>query len=187
MRIITKAVLAVLLAVMCTGAVSAQDNKPTSAQKQFRYEGSVNISFSHMIRPGIFTLHGVRMYEGKWFLGGVLAADTGFPYGISAHIGFRPRWFFVNRKKFEMYLGLGAGYAFGRERWTLRVSAVEETTATSYLHGARLTPELGLGFKLRNGDAIDIGLLCDVDFRFCGISYFDSVIAKPGVSIGYRF
>ena len=36
---------------------------------------SVNISFSHMIRPGIFTLHGVRMDEGRWFLGGVLAAD----------------------------------------------------------------------------------------------------------------
>ena len=116
-----------------------------------------------------------------------MVADTGYPYGISAHIGFRPRWFFVNRDKFEMYLGLGAGYAFGRERWKLKVSADEETTATSYLHGARLTPELGLGFKLRNGDAIDIGLLCDVDFRFHGVSYFDSTIAKPGISIGYRF
>ena len=131
--------------------------------------------------------HGVRMDEGRWFLGGVLAADTGYPYGISAHIGFRPRWFFVNRDKFEMYLGLGAGYAFGREKWKLKVSADEETTATNYLHGARLTPELGLGFKLRNGDAIDIGLLCDVDFRFHGVSYFDSTIAKPGISIGYRF
>ena len=86
-----------------------------------------------------------------------------------------------------MYLGLGAGYAFGREKWKLKVSADEETTATNYLHGARLTPELGLGFKLRNGDAIDIGLLCDVDFRFHGVSYFDSTIAKPGISIGYRF
>ena len=185
MRIITKAVLAVSMAVMCAGTAHAQE-KGTD-QKPYRYEGSVNISFSHMIRPGIFTLHGVRMDEGRWFLGGVLAADTGYPYGISAHIGSRPRWFFVNRDKFEMYLGLGAGYAFGREKWKLKVSADEETTATNYLHGARLTPELGLGFKLRNGDAIDIGLLCDVDFRFHGVSYFDSTIAKPGISIGYRF
>ncbi len=185
MRIINKAVLAVSLAAMCAGMAYAQ--KKGTDQKSYRYEGSVNISFSHMIRPGIFTLHGVRMDEGRWFLGGVLTADTGYPYGISAHIGFRPRWFFVNRDKFEMYLGLGAGYAFGRERWKLKVSADEETTATSYLHGARLTPELGLGFKLRNGDAIDIGLLCDVDFRFHGVSYFDSTIAKPGISIGYRF
>ena len=73
MRIITKAVLAVSMAVMCAGTAHAQE-KGTD-QKPYRYEGSVNISFSHMIRPGIFTLHGVRMDEGRWFLGGVLAAD----------------------------------------------------------------------------------------------------------------
>ena len=73
MRIITKGVLAVSMAVMCAGTAHAQE-KGTD-QKPYRYEGSVNISFSHMIRPGIFTLHGVRMDEGRWFLGGVLAAD----------------------------------------------------------------------------------------------------------------
>ena len=77
MRIINKAVLAVSLAAMCAGMAYAQ--KKGTDQKSYRYEGSVNISFSHMIRPGIFTLHGVRMDEGRWFLGGVLTADTGYP------------------------------------------------------------------------------------------------------------
>ena len=57
MRIITKAVLAVSMAVMCAGTAHAQE-KGTD-QKPYRYEGSVNISFSHMINPVNWTTDAV--------------------------------------------------------------------------------------------------------------------------------
>ena len=166
MRIITKAVLAVSMAVMCAGTAHAQE-KGTD-QKPYRYEGSISL------RPGIF-------------LGGMAAVTYGTPQGLTANIGVFSRWYFTRAEKLEIFLSLAAGYI--NYAGSISDSSVPPSMRPehNYSGGVDLMPELGLGFRLKNKDAIDIALrwhysviLYDSDQHKVNSHY-------PGISIGYRF
>lgn len=157
-----------------------------------RYEGSVSLTYSYEVAVGLSTVHGVRLGGDRWFVGGALSADIGFPYGSFYSIGFHPRWFFVNAEKVECYLGCDAGFEYLRG-WNFRSDA---DRSASYGIGPELEPELGLGIKLRNGDAIYVAVSCSIDFMLSGTYYYRDgdfggplplTLIRPGISVGYRF
>ena len=160
--------------------------------KSYKYEGSVSLTYSYEVAVGLSTVHGVRLGGDRWFVGGALSADIGFPYGSFYSIGFHPRWFFVNAEKVECYLGCDVGFEY-LSGWNFRSDADK---SASYGIGPELDPELGMGIRLRNGDAIDIAVSCSIDFMLSGTYYYRDgdfggplplTLIRPGISVGYRF
>ena len=185
MRIITKAVLAVSMAVMCAGTAHAQE-KGTD-QKPYRYEGSISLKYSFLASLGLETVHGVRFERPGIFLGGMAAVTYGTPQGLAANIGVFSRWYFTRAEKLEIFLSLAAGYI--NYAGSISDSSVPPSIRPehNYSGGVDLMPELGLGFRLKNKNAIDIALrwhysviLYDSDQHKVNNHY-------PGISIGYRF
>ena len=89
----------------------------------------------------------------------------------------------------NVFIGGQAGLSFGIPQ------GVEPPSVTAgrknYAGGVDLMPEFGLGFKLRNGDAVDLAVRCQLAFGlydayksargWLGAEYY------PALMVGYRF
>ena len=142
------------------------------------YEGSVSVGVTYIINLGIRTTHGVRYLDKNLFLGGDLS-----------------RWYFVANKNIDTYLGCAAGLTTG--------STAYHNPYGEWLDvfeiGAYLTPEIGIGIRLRNGDYIDFALDFPLWLWFFDRTFTDDVLTHnggqsyfdyrpyPGIIIGYRF
>ena len=178
-----------LLAVIClpAAAESAENRTEHDTLKTRIYEGSVSLKYSFLASLGLETVHGVRFERPGIFLGGIAAVTYGTPQGLAANIGVFSRWYFTRAERLEIFLSLAAGYI--NYAGSISDSSVPPSMRPehNYSGGVDLMPELGLGFRLKNKDAIDIALrwhysviLYDSDQHKVNNHY-------PGISIGYRF
>ncbi|HIZ86500.1 MAG TPA: hypothetical protein IAC04_08415 [Candidatus Coprenecus stercoravium] len=184
-------IITILLALVLALPLSAQE-------RQSRYEGSVSLSYTYMVSVGLTTVHGARLLDDWLFLGGSASMEYGFPDGASIHAGFRPRWFFVRGTgKVDAYLGVGLDGLVECGPWRGSWLPPGDWPERNYNAGLRLIPEIGVGFKLKNGGVIDLALVSNVNFILYD-SWTDVKQAhghdtggisewRPGLSIGYRF
>ena len=159
-----------LLAVIClpAAAESAENRTEHDTLKTRIYEGSVSLKYSFLASLGLETVHGT-------------------PQGLAANIGVFSRWYFTRAERLEIFLSLAAGYI--NYAGSISNSSIPPSMRPehNYSGGIDLMPELGLGFRLKNKNAIDIALrwhysviLYDSDQHKVNNHY-------PGISIGYRF
>lgn len=178
--------MAILAAGFCTDA--------DAQQKKAKYEGSISIGYTDPLNFGIRTTHGAR-YLNNFFIGGELWLRMGFVDGYMARTGVLPRWYFVANDVIDLYLGCSVGLEASKsgsqDTWGNLINCIGL--------GAYATPELGIGFRLGNGDYIDIG----VDFTLTYLLFLNKKVNGelvhngsyctfytynvPGISIGYRF
>ena len=145
--------------------------------KSYKYEGSVSIGYSWAVTLNLETVHGVRFSGSNVFIGGQAGLSYGLPQGLGSYVNVFPRWFFPCSQ---------AGPYRGS-------SEPPSVTAgrKNYAGGVDLMPEFGLGFKLRNGDAMDLAVRCQFAFGlydayrnaggWLGVEYY------PALIVGYRF
>lgn len=159
----------------------------TNTGSSYRYEGSVSLKYSFLASLGLETVHGVRFERPGIFLGGMAALTYGTPQGLAANIGVFSRWYFTRAEKLEIFLSLAAGYINYAGSISDSSIPLSMRPEHNYSGGIDLMPELGLGFRLKNKNAIDIALrwhysviLYDSDRHKVNNHY-------PGISIGYRF
>lgn len=191
-----KLIAAIFMAILFGSASFAADNDSTTKERY--YEGSVSLIYSYLISPGIYTTHGVRIDNGKHFIGGSASLSAGLFDGFSANLHFTYRLFYTDKEKFDAYIGCGAGYYHDFDPYRGTAYASNHTPDVNQSLGLNLIPEIGWGIKLRNGDMIDISIICSVKFRLYD-SWTDYYISKgkdatdfglnlkPGLKIGYRF
>lgn len=157
-----------------------------------RYEGSVSLGYSWLISLNLETVHGVRFSGPDIFIGGQAGLSYGLPQGFGSYVNVLPRWFFPYGDKLEGYLSLGVGWY--NQAGPYRGSSEAPSPAAgrgNYAGGMDLMPEFGLGFRLRNGDAVDVALRCQIAFGlydgykgtrgWLGADYY------PALLVGYRF
>ena len=123
-----------------------------------------------------------RIYEGS--------VSVGVTYA-----GFLPRWYFVANKHIDTYLGCAVGLTTGNFAY----DNPEGKWLDVFEIGAYLTPEIGIGIRLRNGDYIDFALDFPLWLWFFDRTFTDDVLTHnggqsdfdyrpyPGIIIGYRF
>lgn len=182
-----------LLSVMVIAAGFCTD--AGAQQKKAAYEGSVSLTYCYPLHAGLETAHGVKYDKSGIFIGGIAGGMLGVPLGSFVYAGFLPRWFADKWEKYDLFISCAVTYY---NMTPYRGSAVppDMMPSKNYMGGVGLIPEIGFGFKLNNGDAIDIALR----YNTCFVMY-DSfkdyyaergksapkVVAYPGLSIGYRF
>ena len=159
------------------------------------YEGSVSVGVTYIINLGIRTTHGVRYLDKNLFLGGELWARKGFMEPFTLRAGFLPRWYFVANRHIDTYLGCAVGLTTGSDAY----NNPEGKWLDVFEVGAYLTPEIGIGIRLRNGDYIDFALDFPLWLWFFNRTFTDDVLTHnggqsyfdyrpyPGIIIGYRF
>lgn len=164
-------------------------------QKKAAYEGSISIGYTDPLNFGIRTTHGARYLKSNFFIGGELWLRMGFEDGYTARAGVLPRWYFVANDIIDLYIGcsigLEASKSGSQDTWGNLINSISL--------GAYATPEFGIGFRLGNGDYIDIGVDFPLTYLFFlnkkendelvhngGYCKFDTYNV-PGISIGYRF
>ena len=115
------------------------------------------------------------------------------PFTLRA--GFLPRWYFVANKHIDTYLGCAVGLTTGSNAYNNSHGEWLDVFEV----GAYLTPEIGIGIRLRNGDYIDFALDFPLWLWFFNRTFTDDVLTHnggqsyfdyrpyPGISIGYRF
>ena len=186
-----------LLAVIYlpAAAESAEDRVGQDSVKTRIYEGSVSVGYTHMLNFGVRTTHGVRYLDKNLFLGGELWARKGFQDGFSIRAGFLPRWYFVANRHIDTYLGCAVGLTTS----SMAYDNPEGKWLDVFELGAYLTPEIGIGIRLRNGDYIDFALDFPLWMWFFDRTFTDDVLTHnggkfnfdyrpyPGIIIGYRF
>lgn len=157
-----------------------------------RYEGSVSVGWSWAITLNLETVHGVRFSGSNVFIGGQAGLSFGIPQGVGSYVNVLPRWFFPYSDKLDGYLSLGVGWynQAGPYRGSSEPPSVT-AGRKNYAGGVDLMPEFGLGFKLRNGDAVDLAIRCQFAFGlydayknargWLGAEYY------PALMVGYRF
>lgn len=164
-----------------------------------KYEGSVSIGYSYTLHVGVETIHGVRFINEKsdFFIGGIVGGMFGLPLGFHGYAGVMPR-FYWGRNKSEAFISLGVMYYNGTPYRGDAYGPNEYTPEKDYAGGIVLLPEVGVGFKLKNGQAIDIALRVHNLFQLYDsyTEYYKSVgmpagpgleWIAPSISIGYRF
>ena len=186
-----------LLAVIYlpAAAESAEDRVGQDSVKTRIYEGSVSVGVTYLINLGIRTTHGVRYLDKNLFLGGELWARKGFMDPFTLRAGFLPRWYFVANRHIDTYLG----FAVGLTTSSMAYDNPEGKWLDVFELGAYLTPEIGIGIRLRNGDYIDFALDFPLWMWFFDRTFTDDVLTHnggkfnfdyrpyPGIIIGYRF
>ena len=157
-----------------------------------RYEGSVSVGWSWAITLNLETVHGVRFSGSNVFIGGQAGLSFGIPQGVGSYVNVLPRWFFPYSDKLDGDLSLGVGW--DNQAGPYRGSSEPPSVTAgrkNYAGGVDLMPEFGLGFKLRNGDAMDLAVRCQFAFGlydayksargWLGAEYY------PALMVGYRF
>lgn len=186
-----------LLAVIYlpAAAESAEDRVGQDSVKTRIYEGSVSVGATYLINLGIRTTHGVRYLDKNLFLGGELWARKGFMDPFTLRAGFLPRWYFVANRHIDTYLGCAVGLTTS----SMAYDNPEGKWLDVFELGAYLTPEIGIGIRLRNGDYIDFALDFPLWMWFFDRTFTDDVLTHnggkfnfdyrpyPGIIIGYRF
>jgi len=186
-----------LLAVIYlpAAAESAEDRVGQDSVKTRIYEGSVSVGVTYLINLGIRTTHGVRYLDKNLFLGGELWARKGFMDPFTLRAGFLPRWYFVANRHIDTYLGCAVGLTTS----SMAYDNPEGKWLDVFELGAYLTPEIGIGIRLRNGDYIDFALDFPLWMWFFDRTFTDDVLTHnggkfnfdyrpyPGIIIGYRF
>ena len=186
-----------LLAVIYlpAAAESAEDRVGQDSVKTRIYEGSVSVGATYLINLGIRTTHGVRYLDKNLFLGGELWARKGFMDPFTLRAGFLPRWYFVANRHIDTYLGCAVGLTTS----SMAYDNPEGKWLDIFELGAYLTPEIGIGIRLRNGDYIDFALDFPLWMWFFDRTFTDDVLTHnggkfnfdyrpyPGIIIGYRF
>ena len=186
-----------LLAVIYlpAAAESAEDRVGQDSVKTRIYEGSVSVGVTYIINLGIRTTHGVRYLDKNLFLGGELWARKGFMDPFTLRAGFLPRWYFVANRHIDTYLGCAVGLTTS----SMAYDNPEGKWLDVFELGAYLTPEIGIGIRLRNGDYIDFALDFPLWMWFFDRTFTDDVLTHnggkfnfdyrpyPGIIIGYRF
>lgn len=195
-----KLITIILVAIAFGNTAFAADNDSKagsdSTARERYYEGSVSFIYSYLISPGIYTTHGVRIDNGKHFIGGSASLSAGLFDGFSTNLHFTYRLFYTDKQKFDSYIGCGAGYYHNFDSYRGSAYPTSQTPDVNQSLGLNLIPEIGWGIKLRNGNMIDIAIICSVNFQLYD-SWTDFYISngqdatgfwlKPGVKIGYRF
>ena len=184
-----------LLLLFCLQNIHAQNITDNTANKNSHYEGSVSLTYCWPLNAGIETIHGARFDKTGLFIGGIAGGMMGAPMGSYVYAGALPRWYMYNWGKGELYISCAV--MFGNLT-PYRGSAEPSSMMpqNNYTGGVSVMPEFGVGFTLKNGDAIDLAIRCHNIFLLYD-SYKDYYIAKgrpyectyitPGLSIGYRF
>ena len=191
-----------LLAVIYlpAAAESAEDRVGQDSVKTRIYEGSVSVGVTYIINLGIRTTHGVRYLDKNLFLGGELWARKGFMEPFTLRAGFLPRWYFVANRHIDTYLGCAVGLTTGSDAYNNSHGEWLDVFEV----GAYLTPEIGIGIRLRNGDYIDLAFDFPLMLWFFNRTSVSTIYDKeetivkgakflfeyrqyPGISIGYRF
>ena len=190
------ATVCLLAVISLPAAAESPENRTEQDTLKTRiYEGSVSVGVTYIINLGIRTTHGVRYLDKNLFLGGELWARKGFMEPFTLRAGFLSRWYFVANKNIDTYLGCAAGLTTG--------STAYHNPYGEWLDvfeiGAYLTPEIGIGIRLRNGDYIDFALDFPLWLWFFDRTFTDDVLTHndgqsyfdyrpyPGIIIGYRF
>ena len=155
----------------------------------------MSVGVTYIINLGIRTTHGVRYLDKNLFLGGELWARKGFMDPFTLRAGFLPRWYFVANRHIDTYLGCAVGLTTG----SIAYNNPDGESLDVFKVGAYLTPEIGIGIRLRNGDYIDFALDFPLWLWFFNRTFTDDVLTHnggkfnfdyrpyPGIIIGYRF
>lgn len=163
------------------------------AERNSRYEGSVSLTYHPLVSLGVETTHGVRFMNSGMFVGGTAGISFGIPHGLSTYVGVLPRWYFVDAPKIETFLSCGLLYSNYAGRWAGSACPPDQLPAMNYCGGVSLMPELGLSFKLNNGDSIFLAVRGFFSFSLYD-SYWgddrvtrDSAYGYPSIGVGYKF
>ncbi|HIT47949.1 MAG TPA: hypothetical protein IAC34_00440 [Candidatus Coprenecus stercoripullorum] len=180
-----KVLYIILIYVLASLPAAAQDSAGAENGKGSRYEGSVSIELPFGL--GLSTSHGVRFDKTDFYIGGMAGINHMFLlYDVTA--GFDMRYYFASGDKMEGFAGMGLGGYF------MQATTVDDNVPPGQAGspdcevGVAFTFTVGMGFKLRNGDAIDLALKAKHLGSMLGNN--DNTkkhMTYPTLSIGYRF
>lgn len=184
----------ILAALFLSAATISAEEK--DGQKVYR--GTVSIGYTAPLNFNVRTTHGVVYDRSNIFIGGEAQYRFGFEDGSIVKAGAAFRWSYVSRKLVDAYPGCGGGLHVSKNGST----GLNGELVNNFGMGLYLSPELGVGIGLGNGDYIDISIDFPLDFYlygrrrtqplgstevvspgFTGLETYN----YPGISIGYRF
>lgn len=187
----------IIISLLIT-ALSLSGTLCLAQEKDRYYQGSVSIGYTGPLNFGLRTTHGVVYDRSNIFVGGEAWLRLGLEDGTTVKAGAVSRWSYVSLERVDAYIGMSAGLHVGRNRFTGTYGEMVNTFDT----GAYLSPELGVGIGVGNGDYIDISLDFPLNFilyRKTRTEYIGGgseetigggsleIYNYPGISIGYRF
>ena len=145
----TIAKFVILAALFLSAATISAEEK--DGQKVYR--GTVSIGYTAPLNFNVRTTHGVVYDRSNIFIGGEAQYRFGFEDGSIVKAGAAFRWSYVSRKLVDAYLGCGGGLHVSKNGST----GLNGELVNNFGMGLYLSPELGVGIGLGNGDYIDIG------------------------------